>query len=172
MGTSIPVRSNGQIIEQTWFNLPRTEISTLDDRVDALGSNNALIFNVNGNYGLLGVSGSKDQILATEITQSMTLSSAVLKVFTAGSAGSTKIDLQYKRGSGSWTSLLSTAPIVPATAGDYATSATGSGATAAVINASLQSLQPNDLVRLNLHQSQAGNADTFNLIVYHTLDGV
>lgn len=168
MGTSIPVRSNGQIIDQAWFNTPRSEISTLDDRVDRLASGNSKVFNIGGYYNI----GSKDSVAIIPITQSITLTSVVLKCLTVGSSGNTQVDVKVKRGASSWTSILTTKPLVPASAGDYADSSTGAGATAAVINASLQSLVPNDLVRVDQEISQAGNPDTYFLTLYHTIDGV
>lgn len=169
MGTSIPLRSNGQVIDQSWFNLIRTEVSVIDDRVDALGSNNALIFNVNGYYGEVG---SANQVSIFPITKSLTITSAKLICVTAGSAGSTKVDFKFKRGSGAWTSIFSTLPIVPFGAGDLGNSDTGAGATAAVINPSNQVLLPGDMVRVDQFQVQGGTPDTYILNVYHDFNGV
>lgn len=170
MSTSIPVRSNGQVIDQSWFNTPRSEISTLDDRLDALGgSSNVIVFNANGYYA---AGGSKDSIIVFPITKSITATSVRLTQLTAGASGSVKVDLKFKRGSGSWTSMLSTAPIVPASAGDNANSATGTGATAGVINATYEALVPDDLVRLDLQQVPGGTPDSFIFTLYHSFDGV
>lgn len=169
MSTSIPVRSNGQTIDATWFNVPRSEISVLDDRVDALGSGNHLPFNVFGRYAN---GGSVDQLLICKITQSITMTSATLKVMTAGSTGSTKVSLQRKRGSGSWIDIFTTVPIVPASAGSYQDSDTATGAQAAVMNSSMVALVPGDLVCLNQQQVPTGTPDTYTLTVYYTVDGV
>jgi len=173
MSTAIPLRANGEVIDQNWYNVIRSEVSTLDDRVDALGSNQSLSFDALGNYNAAGSTGSLDGVIVHKVTQSITLTSAVLHIITAGSAGSTKVMLERKRTTGSWLSLFSTAPIVPASAGDNANSGQGSaGVTAAVIIASLQTIIPGDLLRLNIQQAQMGTPDTFLLTVYHTTDGV
>ena len=168
MSTSIPVRSNGQVIDQSWFNLPRTEISVLDDRVDALSGDNATVFEADGYYAGPGIMSS---IIVTKVPRDITATSAVLTILIAGASGNTAVDIKFKRGGGAWTSLLSTVPIVPSSAGDNADSATGAGATAAVINGTYQSLLQDDLLRIDSTQVQGGTPNGFIFTLYYDVVG-
>lgn len=52
----------------------------------------------------------------------MTLISALLQIGEAGISGTTEVDVEYKRGGGSWTSIFSVRPSVSYSAGDNAKS--------------------------------------------------
>jgi len=168
MSTSIPTRSNGQVIDQSWFNVPRSEISVLDDRVDALASNNSIVFEADGYYAAPGI---MDNIIITKITKPITVTAAVLTCITVGSSGSTTVDVKFKRGVGAWTSILSVVPSVPFGAGDNSDSATGAGATAAVVNATYKDLLAGDLLRIDTTAVQGGTPNSFIYTVYHDVTG-
>lgn len=85
----------------------------------------------------------------------MTLQGVRLLVLDAGSAGTVEVNLEYKRGGGAWTNILTTNPSVAFGAGDYALSSNG------VL--SVTSLQAGDLLRLNIVTAQTGNEE---IIVY------
>jgi len=71
-----------------------------------------------------------------------------LLVVTAGSSGSTQIDIKKKTGAGAWTSVFSTLPSVPHTDGNFAIS------TNAVF--SITTLAAADLVRCDITTVQGG----------------
>ena len=81
----------------------------------------------------------------------VTLLAARLVTQTAGTGGTTTLDFQYKRGAGSWTTVLSTKPTVTSTS-DYQVSTNG------VL--SVTSLLSGDLIRMNIDTVQTGGATT------------
>jgi hypothetical protein len=91
-----------------------------------------------------------DGVLAYRVEANMTITAARLFVKTAGSSGSVTVDVEYKRGGGAWTSILS-APVSAAFgAGDYA-----------VVSGTLtfQNMVAGDLLRLNIDAVQSGMED-------------
>lgn len=76
----------------------------------------------------------------------ITLVSGRIFVFVAGASGTVEIDVQYKRGGASFTSIFSVRPSVAFGAGDYALSSNG------VL--SVTDLDAGDILRLDLVTSQ------------------
>lgn len=168
MSLPLPSRSNGQTIDQTWFNLVNDELVTTAGRVDKIVDGQVFDFFISGYYA---AGGPLTQIYLTKLGQDITILAALLRIVTAGSSGNTEIDVLFKRGAGSWTSVFTTKPKLPSSAGDGADSDTGTGATAAVVNTLYQDLQADDLLRIDITSVQGGVPEAFLLNLYYQLTG-
>lgn len=107
-----------------------------------------------GVFGVLQNTFAKDEMLIERVPVALTLTAARLFIKTAGTSGTTTIDVEYKRGAGAWTSILTSVISSPYTDGDYFT-ATGTLAET--------SLLPGDLLRLNVDSVQV---DMEDFVVY------
>lgn len=105
-----------------------------------------------GVVGTLNTPFAVDGLLHERISLAVTLTAIRVLAITAGASGTLTVDVEYKRGAGAWTSVL-TAPIsVDYSEGDFAV---GSGTLA------VTSLQPGDILRLNVDAVQAGMEDFY-----------
>jgi hypothetical protein len=88
--------------------------------------------------------------LAYRIEANLTITAARLFIKTAGTSGSVSVDVEYKRGAGAWTTILS-APISAgfASGSYYVTSGT----------LAVQNFLTGDLLRLNISAVQDGMED-------------
>lgn len=130
----------------------RSNFSNLDSRVTSVeGGGNVvyppILLRLNGNYASIPL---YEQTLLTTINFSLTLTGVFLICENAGSSGDTEIDVQYKRGVGSWTSVFNTKPKVNYADGALAISSNG------VLNFSLVNLLAGDYLRLLLTAKQGG----------------
>lgn len=105
----------------------------------------AFDWNVSGYYGQWV---PFNNIGIIRIPFGLTILAVRLLIHTAGSSGSTEIDVKYKRAAGSWTTVFSTKPSVTSASGDYAIS------TNAVL--SVEDLLAADLIRVDLTATQGG----------------
>jgi len=162
----IPTRSNGQTIDETWFNLLNDEVVALK-AVDTLALTGLQIpFEVSGDYSHAA---SKTGVMHYRVTQDLTLLSATLHCVTAGSAGSTQVDVQRKRAAGSFVTIFTTKPSVPFGAGAHANSNTGTGATAAVLASVTDALLIGDILRFDFSAVQtAGIGALLSLVARPT----
>jgi hypothetical protein len=112
-----------------------------------------IILRVNGYYSTLG---AYPRATTTTCNFNLTITGIRLLIDVAGSSGTTEVDVLYKRGGGSWTSVLTTKPSVVYSAGDNAIS------TNAVLNLGQVALQAGDLIRLDITSTQAGAANGFS----------
>lgn len=111
-------------------------------------------FNLTGRYADFG--STQTGVLYYRVPFNMTLTGARLLIWTAGSAGTTEMDVLYKRGVGAYTTIFTTKPSVAYGSGDNALS------TNAVI--SVTSLLAADLLRLDISAVQtAGTGATLFL---------
>ena len=167
----LPTRSNGQVIDETWFNQINTELVDLADRFAAEVSGHALAWNIDGYYTKAGLVEGVGGVIP--ITQDLTVNSALLKVLTLDSAtGGLEVDVKFKRGAGSWTSIFDVLPRVAATDGDFADSEDTNG-TPAEINTVVEELLAGDLVRLDLTEVPVGGFPVgFTLTIPYTATGV
>lgn len=109
-----------------------------------------IIMRVNGFYARMNLTNG---ILKTTMNFNLTITGVRLIIDTSGTAGTTEIDLKYKRGAGAYTSILTTKPSVLFSAGSDATS------TNAVLDAAQVNLLAGDILRLDLTSVQtAGNS--------------
>lgn len=109
-----------------------------------------IIMRVNGYYAGKNLT---DGLLKTTLNFNLTITGVRLIIDVAGSSGTTEIDLEYKRGVGSWTSIFTTKPSVVYSAGNDASSSN------AVLDTSKVALEAGDFLRLDLKSVQtAGNS--------------
>lgn len=147
MSLPITTRQNGQVIDETWFNIINSELVAIDEIIDLLRTNTILPFEIQGHYS---AESSFEGLMYYRLSEPITIQSAVLVAISAGASGSIQADVKFKRGAGAWTSLFTTKPAVPHSAGDLANSATGTGATAAVLDSGVTELEAGDYLRFDL----------------------
>lgn len=164
MALPLPTRSNGQTIDQTWFNDINTELVSLDAKLTNVVDDGALVVSYKGELDNMG---SYERAFHTFLTQDIDILSATLYIETNGSgSGSLEIDVKFKRGAGAWTSIFTTKPKIPYSAGNAADSDTGTGATAAVINSTYDNLLAGDQIRLDITEVPAGTPENFTLKLF------
>jgi hypothetical protein len=105
-----------------------------------------IILRVNGTYNGCVY----ESILKTTLNFNLVITGIRLLIDTAGTSGTTEVNLKYKRGAGSWVNILTTNPSVIYSAGNDALS------TNAVLNTSNVNLQAGDIVRLDMISAQSG----------------
>lgn len=138
----------GDPVTQDLFNQVQDNFDDHEARVVALEGGSAtaylpLVWGVQRTYWAL------DNIGIYRLTFGVDLLACRLLVVTAGSSGSTEIDIKKKTGAGAWTSVFSTLPSVAFGAGNLGIS------TNAVF--SITSLSAADLVRCDITASQGGS---------------
>lgn len=148
IATGEPVSSNVQTqIKDNLDNL-NSRVTTLEGGGSTVYP--PIILRVNGTYGESGdLAIPATGLLKTTLNFNLTIAGVRLIIDQAGISGTTEIDLEYKRGVGSWTSIFSTKPSVAWDAGNDATS------TNAILDAGEVNLQAGDLLRLNITSVQA-----------------
>lgn len=159
----ISTRSNGQTIDETWFNILKTEIEALQASRDLIKDGTSIDWELFGAYARYG---AKNGVLYHRVNEDITVVAAVAYVSTAGSAGSSELDIKRKRGAGAWESIFTSRPVIPYTAGNNSDSATGTGATAAVIDSTKETLLAGDILRMDLLAVQTNAADILLSLEY------
>jgi hypothetical protein len=114
-----------------------------------------MTFTVNGPYGKYSTGTPFLGLTYTTTNFNITITGVRLIILTAGSGGTTEVDVQFKRGAGTWTSILTTPPSAASTDGNNYTSTNG------VVNATYADLLAGDLIRLDLSSVQTGAAEDF-----------
>lgn len=133
----------------------KENFDNLDSRVSTLEGGGQtvyppMILRVNGSYGESGdLAIPATGILKTTMNFNLTVTGVRLIIDQAGTSGATEVDLEFKRGAGSWTSIFTTKPNVGYAFGNDALS------TNAILDASKVNLQAGDLLRLNITSVQA-----------------
>jgi hypothetical protein len=154
--TGEPVSNNTQTkIKENFDNL--------DARATALegGGNTVyppLVFRVNGSYINYVMNG----LLKTTLNFNITVTGVRILIDTAGASGTTEIDLKYKRGAGAYTSIFTTKPSVPYSAGNDSIS------TNAVLSVGEVHLQAGDILRLDVTSAQSATARNFTVRLDYT----
>lgn len=159
----IDSRANGQTIDETWFNILKTEIEALQAGNTLTLTGLQIPFEVFGDYSRVT---SKTGVMYHRVTQDITVLAAVLHCVTAGSSGSTQVDIQRKRGVGAFESIFTTKPSVPFSAGSSANSVTGTGATAAVIDSTKEDLLEGDILRFDFSAVQVAGVGALLSLIY------
>ncbi len=108
-----------------------------------------IILSYDGHVGS-GITLPWDSVIKTVVAFNITVTGIRLYINSAGTAGTTEVDILYKRGVGSWTSLLDTKPSVAFGAGDDAVS------TNAILDPAEVNLEGGDLLRLDIESAQTG----------------
>ncbi len=126
-----------------------------EDRLLDIESGNTVqypnaVFYCNGRYDLLT---SITDLMRGTTNFNIRITGVRLIIGTAGSSGTTTIDLKKKSGGGAWTSICSTLPSVAFGAGDNAVSSN------AVIDASQRDCLAGDLFRVDLTTRQTAGED-------------
>lgn len=104
-----------------------------------------LIFRVNGPYSH---SGAVDGVVKTTTNFPIEITGIRILIDTAGTSGTTEIDVKVKSGGGSFTSVLTTKPSLSYTSGNDALSSNG------VVNPTYSTLSAGDILRLDLTSVQ------------------
>lgn len=147
---AIPTRTNGQTIDQTWFNTLKSVDENQEGRLQSLENEiQRFMFTCNSklDHQLDGTSH-----LIIPVLRNITLLDAQVIVFVAGSSGVLEVDFKYMRPSVSlstWTSVLSTRPSRNKVAG------TGKS-TNGVINPLYDDIDSGDYLRLDITNMQVG----------------
>lgn len=108
-----------------------------------------IIFRCNGNPALLAIPFTN--FLKTTCNFNLTVTGVRILIDTAGSAGSTEIDIKFSRSGGAYTSIFSTKPSLSYTAGNDSTSSN------AVLNPTYVDLQTGDIIRLDITSAQTAS---------------
>jgi hypothetical protein len=140
----------GKPVSTTTQNKIRTNFDDHEARIETLESGSAvdlpcITMTVTGPYGLLG---TFTGTCYTTVNFSLNVTGVRLLIETAGTSGSTSFDIKKKSGSGAWTSILTTQPSLPSSAGDDSVS------TNAVINTAVSLILAGDRLRLDLTGAQ------------------
>lgn len=106
-------------------------------------------------FDVFGVPRVQDGILFHRVDAAITLNTFRVIVNDAGTSGTLTVDMEYKRGAGAWTSILSSPVSIASSSGDLA---------AAVGTLSVTSLDAGDFLRLNVDATQA-SIESFSVIV-------
>lgn len=155
--------STGEPTSTTMLNKVKGNFTNHESRITAVetGANTVyppIIFRVNGPYYLTGATSG---ILKTTLNFNITITGARLLIDQAGSASTTEIDLKYKRGAGSYTTVFTTPPSVSYTAGNDALSSN------AVLNLSEVDLEAGDILALDITSVQTGGVNFLVRIDYN-----
>jgi hypothetical protein len=150
--------ATGEPVSNTTQTKIKDNFDNLDTRVTSLeGGGNTIyppiILSVNGAYH--SMNGAKG-VLKTTCNFNLTVTGVRLLIDKAGSAGTTEINVEYKRGAGSWTSILTTNPSVAYTEGDDSISSN------TVLDSGEVELEAGDLIRVNIVSAQS-YAKTFQV---------
>lgn len=143
----------GEPVTSEVLDKVRSNQNEFDSRITSLegGGNTVyppLVMRIAGNYKNEPTSSTS---LLTTANFNLTVTGVFLTCETAGSSGTTEIDIQYKRGAAAWQSILSTLPSVAYSAGNLATS------TNAVLNPTYVEIEAGDFIRLVVTAKQGGN---------------
>lgn len=140
----------GEPTKQELFNKIRLDLDDHESRLLTVeGATNAFLsidFLVNGIYGPIGAQNNIAGYI--RIPFNLTIISGRLLIDKAGSAGTTEIDILFKRGIGVFTSLFTTRPSVAFGAGNIALSTNG------VLDLTKVDLLAGDILRCDLTASQ------------------
>ena len=145
--TGEPVKNSTQVKIKDNFDILNTRITSVEG-----GSNTVyppLVFRVNGYYGEAGeLTIPATYYLKTTMNFNLTVTGCRLLIDSAGVSGTTEIDLKYKRGAGSYTSIFTTKPSVAYSAGNDSIS------TNAVLDAGQVNLQAGDILAMSITNAQ------------------
>jgi hypothetical protein len=141
----------GKPTKQELFTKTKGNFDDHEDRLivveGAIGRLPPIEFDV---VGVLNSPLTMTAALVYRIAANLKITAARLLIKTAGASGSVQIDIEYKRGAGAWTSILSSPVSASYALGDYATV---SGTLA------LQDFQSGDLLRMNINSVQVNMQD-------------
>jgi hypothetical protein len=119
-------------------------------------------FEMLGKYNTSDITTPATGLLYHRVNYDLTLTGAVIMIYTDGTSGTTEVDLQLKSGGGAFASVFSTKPSVAAGSGDFTTSSNAVFSTTDV--------DAGDILRMDLTSQPVGaDVDGFELIVSYTV---
>ena len=157
--------ASGEPLKNSTMTKVKDNLDDLDARVTNLDLTIAqppIILAVNGTYTNYVVNG----ILKTTLNFNLTVTGVFLLVDTAGSSGTTQIDLKFSRAGAAYVSMLSTLPAITYQGGNDSISSTGAYSTAAVVNPTYETLQAGDILRLDITSVQTAGRNFMVRIDY------
>lgn len=141
----------GKAVKQEIFTTIKGDLDDHESRLitaeAAIGRLPPISFNV---VGALNSPLTMDGALVYRVEANLRVTAARLLIKTAGASGSVTVDVEYKRGAGSWTSILASTISASYTLGDLALV---SG------TLSIQDFMAGDLLRLNIDAVQDNMQD-------------
>lgn len=152
--TNTEIASGEPVLNTTQTKI-KENFENLNSRVSTLEGGGSVVYapiilRINGSYGESGdLTIPSLGILKTTCNFNMIITGVRLLIDNAGVSGTTQVDVQYKRGAGSWTSVFTTKPSVSYSSGDDSVSTNG------VLDAGEVSILAGDLIRLNIDSVQA-----------------
>jgi hypothetical protein len=155
---STSVIATGEPTTNTFLTQVKDNFDNHESRISAVETGSTtvyapVVFTVNGDYSSMnGVVG----VVKSTMNFDLTVTGVRLLIDKAGSSGTTEVDIKFKRGVGSWTSILSTKPSVAYGSGDDSISSN------AVLNPSYVDLEAGDLIRVDITSVQS-HARSFNV---------
>jgi hypothetical protein len=141
----------GRVVAQSLMKKIKDDLADHESRVasteGAIAQLMPIEFNV---YGILNAPSAETEIMIYRVSAAIQVLAVRAIVKTAGTSGTLSIDVEYKRGGGAWTSLMSGPISIGFGSGDLATS---SGVL------SFTDLLAGDVLRLNINSVQDGMTD-------------
>ena len=159
----------GDATKQELWNKTRLNLDDHEDRIGVLEQTSLkyapIGWDVFGDYSETGA--RTDDMGFAIVEFDIVLIGAVLLIHHAGTSGTTRIDVKYKRGAGSWTSVFDSPANTPSVgfgAGDYAKSTGG------VLDDTHKYLQAGDILKLETLDRQGGEPDGFSVFLSYAAD--
>lgn len=150
-----PLTSNlGNKIKENFDDL-HGRVTTLENA--GAGQLPPIVFSLQGNYS--GLTVPRLEMGVYPVNANIKILGVFLIVHTAGSSGSTEINVRKKSGSNPPVSLFNTRPSVASSAGNFAVSTNG------VLNLSHTNLNAGDLLIFDLTAKQGGSPVSFTVRV-------
>lgn len=148
--------ASGEPVSSTVATKIKNNFQNHEDRITAAENGNLTVYQpiMFSVYGSYSPKAGASEVLVTTANFNLTITGVFLIIKTAGSSGTTEIDLKYKRGSNPWQSVFSTKPSLAHSAGNYARSTNG------VLDPTYVEIEAGDLIAIDLPQAQV-NANTF-----------
>ena len=155
--------STGEPVTNTTMTKVKDNFDNLDSRLTTVegGGNTTyppIILRVNGNPALLAIPFTN--FLKTTCNFNLTITGVRILIDSAGSSGSTEVDIKFKRGSNPYTSIFTTKPSVSYTSGNDAVSSN------AVLDPTYVNLQTGDILRLDITSAQVASKNFIVRIDY------
>lgn len=146
--TSTEIETGAPVSNTTQTKI-KDNLDSLEERVSVVENGGAviyppIIFRVNGLYE----SAVGQRIVKTTANFNLAITGVRLIIDTAGTSGTTEVNLLYKRGAGAYTSVLTTRPSVAFGAGNDAVSSN------TVLNPGEVNIQTGDILAIDLTSVQ------------------
>lgn len=154
--TTIPtsiIESGDPVVQELWDTYVKDNLDDHESRIVGLEGGSNVVYqphfwNVTGPYFVAVPLVNCGMI---RLNFNLTVLAGRLLIKTAGSSGSTEIDILYKRGVSAFTSIFSTKPSVTSASGNYAISTNG------VLT--VTSLLAGDILRMDITTTQGGEPE-------------